>query len=156
MVSKVNETLLRAIICGCILSALPQWEGLCTGRRRMMRNLKILCADNDKRVRGQLARLMGHQGYTVTAVADGNLLIPELEKEAYDVVITDNDMSVMSGLEALRQIRRSPFKDLPVIVFTGANVEKAVKALGGIFIPKGGRGLDDLLDALGDLQHRQL
>jgi CheY-like chemotaxis protein len=105
---------------------------------------RILLAEDYTSARESYVRLLTRRGYTVDAVENGQLLLDKLtdEKGKYDLVITDNTMPKITGIEALQQIRQNErFRNLPVIVNSGDvgdTIRKAVESLGGIYIMKGG------------------
>jgi CheY-like chemotaxis protein len=104
----------------------------------------ILLAEDYTRAREAYVELLTRRGYTVDAVENEQLLLDKLtdEKGKYDLVITDNTMPKITGIEALRQIRQNEhFRNLPVIVNsgdTGNTTRKTVESLGGIYLNKGG------------------
>jgi CheY-like chemotaxis protein len=94
--------------------------------------------------------LLTEEGYLVDAVENGQLLLEKLNegKEKYDLILTDNNMGMpeLRGIDVLKKIREDErFRDLPVIVSSGDNVEKIVKELGGVYVAKGG-GTRNLLE----------
>jgi PAS domain S-box-containing protein len=66
---------------------------------------KILLADDDVRGRAVAQKLLQRRGYTVTAVENGSKLLDALQKEAFDIVLTDISMPDMEGTEVARIIR---------------------------------------------------
>jgi len=81
---------------------------------------RILLVEDEETQRTSLARGLGRLGYHVTARADGRSALDEFRKdpEAYDLVITDQTMPRMTGIElaeALAKIRPG----LPVVLCTG-------------------------------------
>jgi len=84
---------------------------------------RVLIADDYPGIREVSMALFTAYGYEVTLVEDGEELINEIKsgKYKYDLIITDNNMPKMSGLEALRILQDDPrFKDIPTIVVSGA------------------------------------
>lgn len=102
--------------------------------------MNILFADDSESVRGLVSYNLQKQGHNVETVTDGAELLKELKSgETYDVVVTDNNMPGVKGIDVLRSLRAndSQFKDLPVIVYSGDSyLGEIVKELGGIFIDK--------------------
>jgi len=66
---------------------------------------KILLADDDQRGRGVAQKLLQRRGYKVTAVENGAELLEELQKEEFDIVLTDISMPDMDGTQVARIIR---------------------------------------------------
>ncbi|WP_027362210.1 sigma-54-dependent transcriptional regulator [Halodesulfovibrio aestuarii] len=95
-----------------------------------MIDAKILIAEDELIARENLAHVLTQQGATVTAVENGAQAQAAIEKEQFDVVLTDMRMPDISGLELLQFIKvTSP--DTEVIILTGyATVDSAVQAMG--------------------------
>ncbi len=60
--------------------------------------------------------------FEITPVTGGTEALDILERETFDVVITDYDMKVMNGLELLKEIK-ARFPEIPVIFHTGQGNE---------------------------------
>ena|SRR3989344_744259 len=101
--------------------------------------MKVLYAEDHEVLRVHLAESMAKLGHTVDAVDDGKYVLERLKSgHKYDVVVTDNQMPMVTGIEVLRQIRaQEEFKKLPVIVLTSNDIGDDVRKLGGIYMPKG-------------------
>ena len=89
----------------------------------------ILIVDDDRAHRTMLRTLLSGWGYQVTEAADGSAAIDEVGKGPFDLVLMDIRMAVVSGLEALAEIKAlNPA--IPVVLMTAyASVETAVDAL---------------------------
>lgn len=111
--------------------------------------MRILYAEDNFHVGKSVLRAMAKVGHEVVWVENGAELLAKLDNPGdYDVVVTDNSMPAMTGLEALKKIRADPrFEKLPVIVYSGDSLALAVKELGGEYVAK--IKTEDLLDALG-------
>lgn len=112
--------------------------------------MKILLAEDHPRLRDSLMKLLMHFGHHVTAVADGALLLGELEGQSdFDVIVTDDIMPYIGGLEVLRRIRADArFHELPVILYSANETEELVSEalrLDATFVAKLHRGAVDLL-----------
>jgi CheY-like chemotaxis protein len=117
--------------------------------------MKILYAEDNEMVRTSFERLLKLRGYAIESVENGVDLLAKLQSnEKYDVVITDNNMPLMSGFEALKAIRKeSRFQSMPVIVLTADWIKEDVQKLGALYIDKGGPKTFDLVfDALKNIQ----
>lgn len=105
---------------------------------------KILVAEDHVMQRIALVGMLQVQGYEVDEVENGQLLVETLLKgdKKYDLVITDNEMPKLNGVDALEIIRAdSRFDDLPVIVHSSETNEtemaKRIKELKAVGIVKG-------------------
>ncbi|WP_298270799.1 diguanylate cyclase [Geobacter sp.] len=90
---------------------------------------RILVVEDDRFFRQMYADLLMEEGYEVDTVASGAEAFEFLEKNDYQLVITDLVMPGMSGIEVLSRVKRqTPTVD--VILVTGhANLESAIFAL---------------------------
>ena len=92
--------------------------------------MKILYVDDDKSKREQTKMFLEENDdlrvETTSSVKNG---LDKLEKEDYDVIVSDYDMNPKNGLDFLEEVRGSG-KDLPFIMLTGKGREEvAMKAL---------------------------
>jgi len=78
----------------------------------------ILYAEDDSVLRGLSADILTHSGYVVTPVEDGLEAWDALHSDRYDLLITDNNMPRMTGLELASKTRLEGMK-LPIIVASG-------------------------------------
>jgi DNA-binding response OmpR family regulator len=62
-------------------------------------------------------------GYEVEAAADGAAAWRALSNDGYDLLLTDNDMPELSGVELLKKLRAARMA-LPVIMATGISPEE--------------------------------
>ena len=80
--------------------------------------IRILLAEDDQVMREYLARALERSGYSVEAVDRGTAAIPLLEKERFDLLLTDIVMPEMDGIE-LAQRAGEMAPDLRVMFITG-------------------------------------
>lgn len=90
---------------------------------------RILVVDDARVILSFYQKGLSRLGYDV-AVADSALKALELiEKEDFDIVITDINMELMDGIELLETIKRD-YPHIEVIMMTGfATVENAIRSL---------------------------
>ncbi|MFZ5468307.1 MAG: sigma-54-dependent transcriptional regulator [Myxococcota bacterium] len=90
---------------------------------------KVLVVDDETNLRKVLATMLRRTGYEVTAAADGEQGLAELEKNGADIVVTDLVMPKVGGMELLRSVNAS-HPDVPVIIITAhGTVDSAVEAI---------------------------
>jgi len=90
---------------------------------------KIVLVDDDQYVLDSTATLLRISGIDVTAVDSGEKALAILATDRYDLVLTDVNMPVMTGIELLRRIREKD-EELPVILMTAyAELNIAVSAV---------------------------
>ncbi|RYY32718.1 MAG: response regulator [Sphingomonadales bacterium] len=61
--------------------------------------MRILLAEDDASMRVYLARALERVGYQVVAVDRGSAALPLIEREAFDLLLTDIVMPEMDGIE---------------------------------------------------------
>ena len=90
---------------------------------------RILVVDDEESQRKMLRANLSLDGYEVFEAEDGSEAISRVSEEYYDLILMDNRMGKMDGIDALREIKKiSP--GIPVIIVTAyASVETAVSAL---------------------------
>jgi DNA-binding NtrC family response regulator len=81
----------------------------------------ILVIDDDKFMRKSCTRILAKEGWTVLCAEDGEQGLQEVKNnpDGIDVVLVDQMMPVMSGMEAVEQIHALD-PNLPVILMTGS------------------------------------
>ena len=82
---------------------------------------RILLVDDDVMARQVLRVYLEGLGYVCEEVEHGAAAIAWLEKSPrVDLLISDNRMPIMTGMELLRQVKARPqFKLLPMIIYSG-------------------------------------
>ena len=90
---------------------------------------KILIVDDEVPIRRTLRDILEFEGYEVDEASDGLECIAKVQKEKYDVIITDIKMPRMDGIEALERLQiLSP--ETPVIMVSGhGTIDTAVEAV---------------------------
>jgi CheY-like chemotaxis protein len=105
--------------------------------------LRVLVAEDTDENRELVSELLKKRGHSVVAVSDGRQALDELEKNQYDIVLMDEQMPRMDGLDATRAIRqkeKSTGKHQLVVALTGnvteQDKEQRVQAGMDGFVPK--------------------
>ena len=78
---------------------------------------KIIIAEDDVELRQLFQSVFIKNGYVVKTVSNGKQVLDELEKNYYDVIISDIMMPVMDGYELVRTIRESG-STIPIMLIT--------------------------------------
>jgi two-component system chemotaxis response regulator CheY len=82
--------------------------------------VRILVVDDSKMARSVIRKVLGELGYSfVSEAVDGVEAMEKLRCSAFDLVMTDWEMPRMDGIELVREIRRSPDLDVPVLMVSG-------------------------------------
>jgi DNA-binding response OmpR family regulator len=79
---------------------------------------RILVVEDDADIRHLNREVLTRHGYHVDAAEDGARAWEALTTQTYDLMITDNSMPRVTGIELLRKIRDASLP-LPVIMATG-------------------------------------
>jgi two-component system cell cycle response regulator CpdR len=80
--------------------------------------IRILLAEDDEAMRLYLARALERVGYEVQSVDNGAAALPLLERERFDLLLTDIVMPEMDGIE-LAQRAAEICPDVRVMFITG-------------------------------------
>jgi|Deesub1362B_J571_1020462.scaffolds.fasta_scaffold02421_6 DNA-binding NtrC family response regulator len=90
---------------------------------------KVLIVDDDEQIRNFLNDVLRMNGYEVDCASNGEEALKLLEHKNYDLLITDNKMPKMSGLELVRIIKNKKL-NIKIIAISGEEVEKSFTELG--------------------------
>ncbi len=82
---------------------------------------RILLVDDHEMARQTLKLFLEHQGYACEEAEHGAAALAWLEQGQHvDLIVSDNQMPVMTGLEFLVQVRANPhFRTIPFIMYSG-------------------------------------
>lgn len=78
---------------------------------------KILVAEDDRELRRLFEKVLAQNGYSTKGVSNGKEALDALDREYFDLVISDIMMPVMDGYEMMRELRQS-HSNLPVLIIT--------------------------------------
>lgn len=95
----------------------------------MARN--ILIVDDSPTIRAAVSLCLRNVGYRVTEAKEGGDGLEKLaamhkKGQIPCLIITDVNMPVMDGLTFIREIKNSPFRFLPILVFTTESEESII------------------------------
>lgn len=94
-----------------------------------MHNNAVLLVDDDVVLRESLGAYLARNNYHVKTAASGEAALAELQDSCVDMVITDVVMVGISGIELLREIKRTN-REISVIILTGMReMQLAIEAL---------------------------
>ncbi len=82
------------------------------------RKIRVLHADDDHSTLDAMRLNLHRLGYDIHSVDSGTAALQRAQAEEFDVVLLDIGMPGLSGIDLLRQLRRTD-SDLPVIMLTG-------------------------------------
>jgi len=90
---------------------------------------KILLVEDDKNTLEGLAHILVDEKYTVQAVGDGEAALREIEKDEYDVLLTDLKLPGIDGLELYRRAKETAPHMLTIVITAFGTVRNAVEAM---------------------------
>jgi len=79
---------------------------------------RILVVDDEISIRRLNTKMLVHSGYDVDAAENGAAAWDALQLNRYDLLITDNDMPEVTGIELIKKVHATRLA-LPVIMATG-------------------------------------
>jgi phosphoserine phosphatase RsbU/P len=92
----------------------------------------LLVVDDNEDNRYTLGRRLTREGYTnLTMATNGHEALDLLQTKSFDLVLLDNMMPGMNGIEVLERMKTSvPLRDIPVIMISAANeVESVIRCI---------------------------
>jgi len=94
-----------------------------------MEMLRVLVVDDEAVIRESVRRSLEKEGWRVETAPGGHLGLEMMQKQEFDVVLTDLKMPGMGGMDVLKAIKVLQ-PDVPVIIITGySTVDTAVEAM---------------------------
>ena len=106
------------------------------------KNMKILVVDDFSTMRRIIKNILRQLGFNnIVEADDGSSAVGILERERVDLIISDWNMPIMTGIEFLRHVRSTDeTKDIPFLMVTAEaqqeNIIEAVKAKVSNYIVK--------------------
>ena len=95
----------------------------------MKRGARILVVDDVESLRFIMTGFLDNAGYRTTSVADGNAALAELDRERYDLILSDMLMPEMDGVTLLHHVRLRDAR-IPFVLVTGhGSIDNAVAVM---------------------------
>ena len=88
-------------------------------QRRPLRVRNVLYAEDDEALGAVCTRILNRAGYRVTVVRDGKSAWQALSREKFDLLVTDNDMPNLTGMQLVAKLRLNKM-DIPIILASGS------------------------------------
>ncbi len=83
--------------------------------------MKILVVDDDPRLRSLVGLALERAGFTVVTAADGQVALMQAAREAPDLIVLDQGLPEIDGLEVCRRIRAR--SEVPILFLTARDDE---------------------------------
>jgi two-component system, NtrC family, response regulator AtoC len=90
---------------------------------------RILVVDDEENLRHMLTVLLKREGYEVSAVANGEAALAELQARPYDLVLADVRMPKLGGLELLEALRTRSIPATVIMMSAYGTIETAIEAM---------------------------
>jgi DNA-binding NtrC family response regulator len=90
---------------------------------------KILIVDDEAKLARMLAQMLEDEGWEIERAPGGRAAVERLERERFDVVVTDLKMPDVDGLAVLRAAKRNSPATEVVLMTAFATVETAIQAM---------------------------
>ena len=94
-----------------------------------MAETRVLVVDDERSMRELLSITLRQAGYDVSVADGGTSAIAKLERETFDLIITDLRMQETDGLAVLRAARERAPETVVVVVTAYASTETAIEAM---------------------------
>jgi PAS domain S-box-containing protein len=114
-----------------------------TDRQPSLNDLRVLVVDDESDSRELIAVVLTGRGAAVTAVGSASEALEELERQRFDVLVSDIGMPLMDGYALIEKVRQLPLErggGIPAAALTAyAGVEDRLRALAAgyqMHIPK--------------------
>ena len=123
----------------------------------MAEPFRILVVDDEPTQLELVGGFLGKQGFDVVAAASGRAAVARFKQEPFDLVLTDQRMPDVSGLELLEAVRAASPETAVVIMTAYGTIEtavSAVKAGAADYLAKP-LNLDELLHRIHQIQDRR-
>ena len=109
--------------------------------KRERLSMRILVADDDEAILEITVEALKYLGCELVTANNGKELVEKLQDGGkFDAIITDQNMPMMNGIDALEQIRQDArFKDLLLILRSAAGdskLQERVRRIGGLYLDK--------------------
>jgi two-component system response regulator RegX3 len=82
---------------------------------------RVLVVDDEEAIRDAVSFALRSQGFDVDAVEDGEEALDAIRHDEYEVLILDQMLPRLSGVEVCRRVRST--SDIPIIILTARDAE---------------------------------
>ena len=81
---------------------------------------RVLIVDDEFSNLEALELILTEEGYDVTVANNGRQALEKLEAAAYELILTDHMMPVMSGVQLIEAVRSNPhYAETPILLMSG-------------------------------------
>jgi two-component system response regulator PilR (NtrC family) len=90
---------------------------------------KVLIVDDERSMREFLAIVLKKEGYAVSVAAHGAEALSALDKEIFDLVLSDVKMPGLSGIDVLKAVKAASPSTIVLMMTAFASTDSAVEAM---------------------------
>lgn len=113
---------------------------------------KILIIEDDRALQNALVEVLEKEGYETVSTFDGEEGLSKAGTEKPDLIMLDIILPKKDGYEVLGEIKKSPQKDIPVLILTNLeeinNVQQALDLGATTFMVKSDFSLKDIVEKI--------
>ncbi len=95
----------------------------------MPKRARILIVDDERSIRELLEIFLKKEGFSVTVASSGAEGMAQAKSSDFDLIISDIRMGDMSGIDLLREVRKTGFSGQFILLTAYASAETAIQAL---------------------------
>lgn len=92
----------------------------------MKKPIKVLVVDDEKGIRYLLSEVLLNRGFEVSLAEDGQESLEKLEKNHFDLVVTDINMPRLDGVGMLKKMRKTG-REEKIIIMTGNPADQRLR-----------------------------
>jgi DNA-binding NtrC family response regulator len=89
----------------------------------------ILLVDDNLHILELYKEILSGEGYQLTKATSGEMAIEALERQEFDMIITDLNMGKMSGLNVLKRAKEVHPETMVIVMTGNTDIEYAIEAL---------------------------
>lgn len=113
---------------------------------------KILLIEDDRALQAALAEALAQEGFEVASAFDGEEGLKKTAEVQPSLILLDIILPKKDGYEVLAEIKKSPAKDIPVLILTNLeeidNVQKALDLGAKTFMVKSEFSLKEIVEKI--------
>jgi two-component system response regulator VicR len=113
---------------------------------------KILIIEDDRALQNALVEILVQEGFETLSAFDGEEGTKKTSEESPDLILLDIILPKKDGYEVLEEIKKSPQKDIPVLILTNLeeidNVQRALDLGATTFMIKSDFSLKDIVEKI--------
>lgn len=90
----------------------------------------ILIVDDEESITELLADVLTDVGYTVQCAYDGASALVAVQEQLPALILLDNMMPILSGIEVVRTLRAAGYTQLPIIMMSAGTAAEPLRQAG--------------------------